>query len=84
MGPRCGSCRHLTRTSPDQVFLRCEWHCAEPGGDLLRCHVQPWAPACTHYIPKDEGALASAIEGEVLAGVPYGVAVAAVLGGVVS
>lgn len=83
MAPLCGACRHLTRTSASQVFLRCEWHSSQPGGDILRCHVQPWADACVHFAPRTDTSLAAILR-EVRAGVPYAVAVPAVLGGVVS
>ena len=45
----CADCGHLRQTSPEQVFLLCEWHASNKGGLVNRCHMQPWAPACEHY-----------------------------------
>ena len=49
----CASCRHIEQTSPGQIFWRCRWHCEEPHGDVIRCHVQPWAKACGHWEKKE-------------------------------
>lgn len=50
--PCCGTCRYIERTSSTQVFLRCKWHCEHVGGEIRRCHVQPYATACEHYIER--------------------------------
>ena len=47
--PSCSSCEELQHTSPTQVFWRCRWHCEEPGGEVIRCHVLPRTPACQHH-----------------------------------
>ena len=54
----CAQCRHLTRTSPEQVFLLCAfWANPDNGirGDydwvVGHCHVQPEAPACMAFQP---------------------------------
>lgn len=48
----CRDCRHLQHTSPTQVFWRCRWHCEEPFGEVVRCHVLPATPACPHFAPR--------------------------------
>lgn len=59
----CRHCRYLTRTSPEQVFLLCEFWAssshhhpvrgATKGVDydyvVAHCHVQPEAPACDYF-----------------------------------
>ena len=60
---RCCDCAHLTRTSPEQVFLLCEFW-SKPhlevrgatgicGFDVMdvvgHCHRQPEAPACPMF-----------------------------------
>ena len=54
---KCADCKHLTRTSPTQVFLLCEyWKThgikSDPDYAVLRCHRQPWAPACEAFKAK--------------------------------
>lgn len=50
--PYCRTCRYIERTSSGQVFLRCKWHCEHRDGEVQRCHVQPHATACEHYIER--------------------------------
>ena len=62
----CGSCGYLCRTSPEQVFLLCRfWSADVPpvrgafrayGYDFVvaHCHMQPEAPACEYYRPREE------------------------------
>ena len=52
----CIHCRHIQHTSPTQVAWRCRWHCEERGGEVLRCHVLPESPACTHFERRPDGA----------------------------
>lgn len=49
MAATCRTCDHIQRTSCEQVFWRCAWHCEHRHGLVNRCHVQPDAPACEHY-----------------------------------
>lgn len=60
----CGHCKYLTRTSPEQVFLLCEFWSAESipvkgaaehfGYEWVvgHCHMQPEAPACQFFEAK--------------------------------
>ena len=60
----CAECHHLTRTSPEQVFLLCRFWSARQSPVqgahksfdydyvLTHCHVQPEAPACPFFKPK--------------------------------
>lgn len=62
----CGSCDYLRRTSPEQVFLLCEFWSAErpPIPDVFRkfgheyvvthCHMQPEAPACPFWVNRKD------------------------------
>lgn len=57
----CGECRHLVRTHPEQVFLKCRFWCGSMhytlkaaqvlGRDyaVTHCHMQPWAEACPFF-----------------------------------
>lgn len=46
----CGQCASIERTSSKQLFWRCRRHCTSVNGDPMRCHVQPWAPPCGHFV----------------------------------
>lgn len=60
----CSQCEFLRRTSPTQVFLKCEfWSGPLPDGILdayeydyiiTHCHMQPEAPACAFFQQKRE------------------------------
>lgn len=61
----CGQCHYLTRTSPTQVFLLCRFWAAPTfpvkgaasvvGKDyaVFHSHMQPEAPACPFFKPKE-------------------------------
>lgn len=61
----CSDCDYLTRTSPTQVFLLCGFWAAKQipivGASYERdrdyvvthCHVQPEAPACPYFKPRE-------------------------------
>lgn len=63
---QCGECRYLHRTSPEQVFLKCEFWSATPvpkqaqraygqGYVVTHCHMQPWATACPFFEEREVG-----------------------------
>lgn len=61
----CGKCFYMRRTSPEQVFLKCEFWSASPlpvrgvlkvvDRDYIigHCHRQPEAPACPFFKPRE-------------------------------
>lgn len=61
---RCGECRFLVQTHPEQVFHRCLFWCGpgprELGAERMHgrayvethCHMQPWAEACDWWLPR--------------------------------
>ena len=63
----CGECDYLTRTNPEQVFLKCRFWCGGLhyalraarmlGSDyaVTHCHMQPWAEACPFWLRKEIG-----------------------------
>lgn len=64
----CGDCFYLSRTSPEQVFLLCDFWAApelpvrgagkafDRNYTVLHCHVQPNAPACPYFKEREADA----------------------------
>lgn len=60
----CGDCEYLTRTHPEQVFLKCRFWCGNlhytlkaaqllgNGYAVTHCHMQPEATACPFFLAK--------------------------------
>lgn len=61
MAHTCEQCRYLTRTSPEQVFLKCLYWSKHGNGikddksyAIAHCHMDPKSPACPVFAPIKE------------------------------